>query len=179
MSTTPKKFEYSSEAELVDDFKKIICIPENLEIGSNYLLETLIDEAILSIVFEEHFMQQHHKAINGDSETKKDDSQNGIFFQIPTACQQDQTVKCPICQQFVSAKRFAPHLERCMGMGRNSSRIASQRIKKSRDTTNTSYYNDTNDNDTDEDADWNMRAEKGRKKPQAGKNGPKGKGKNI
>lgn len=65
------------------------------------------------------------------------------------------------------------------GMGRNSSRIASQRIKKSRDTTNTSYYNDTNDNDTDEDADWNMRAEKGRKKPQAGKNGPKGKGKNI
>ena len=26
--------------------------------------------------------------------------------------------------------RFAPHLEKCMGMGRNSSRVASRRLAK-------------------------------------------------
>lgn len=35
---------------------------------------------------------------------------------------------CPHCQRNLSASRLAPHLEKCMGMGRNSSRVASQRI---------------------------------------------------
>jgi len=35
---------------------------------------------------------------------------------------------CPTCQRPISAQRFAPHLEKCMGMGRNSSRIAIKRI---------------------------------------------------
>ena len=34
---------------------------------------------------------------------------------------------CPNCQRNMAASRFAPHLEKCMGMGRNSSRIASRR----------------------------------------------------
>ena len=34
---------------------------------------------------------------------------------------------CPNCQRFMASNRFAPHLEKCMGMGRNSSRIASRR----------------------------------------------------
>ena len=34
---------------------------------------------------------------------------------------------CPSCQRHLAASRFAPHLEKCMGMGRNSSRIASRR----------------------------------------------------
>lgn len=35
---------------------------------------------------------------------------------------------CPSCDRNVAAIRFAPHLEKCMGMGRNSSRIATRRI---------------------------------------------------
>ena len=35
---------------------------------------------------------------------------------------------CPNCQRNLAASRFAPHLEKCMGMGRNSSRIASRRL---------------------------------------------------
>lgn len=33
---------------------------------------------------------------------------------------------CPNCQRNLAASRFAPHLEKCMGMGRNSSRYCSK-----------------------------------------------------
>ena len=39
--------------------------------------------------------------------------------------------ECPKCKRTIVAARFAPHLEKCMGMGRNSSRIASRRIANS------------------------------------------------
>jgi len=35
---------------------------------------------------------------------------------------------CPECRQTTAACRFAPHLEKCMGMGRNSSRLARRRL---------------------------------------------------
>lgn len=35
---------------------------------------------------------------------------------------------CPNCGRSLAAIRFAPHLEKCMGMGRSSSRIATRRI---------------------------------------------------
>lgn len=35
---------------------------------------------------------------------------------------------CPNCERSLAAIRFAPHLEKCMGMGRSSSRIATRRI---------------------------------------------------
>ncbi|CAG7819227.1 unnamed protein product, partial [Allacma fusca] len=36
--------------------------------------------------------------------------------------------ECPKCKRTLAAARFAQHLEKCMGMGRNSSRIASRRL---------------------------------------------------
>lgn len=35
--------------------------------------------------------------------------------------------ECPNCKRLIAASRFAPHLEKCLGMGRNSSRIANRR----------------------------------------------------
>lgn len=32
------------------------------------------------------------------------------------------TVECPCCKKILAATRFAPHLEKCMGMGRQSAR---------------------------------------------------------
>lgn len=32
------------------------------------------------------------------------------------------TVECPSCKKVLAATRFAPHLEKCMGMGRQSAR---------------------------------------------------------
>lgn len=37
-------------------------------------------------------------------------------------------VYCDECNRSIAASRFAPHLEKCMGMGRNSSRIARRRL---------------------------------------------------
>lgn len=36
--------------------------------------------------------------------------------------------QCPICSRSIACPRFAPHLEKCVGLGRNSSRLASRRI---------------------------------------------------
>lgn len=40
------------------------------------------------------------------------------------ACQ----VACPSCNRKVAAGRFAPHLEKCMGRGRQASRNANKRL---------------------------------------------------
>lgn len=48
-----------------------------------------------------------------------------VLGQAPT--KKNYECVCPSCQRHLAASRFAPHLEKCMGMGRNSSRIASRR----------------------------------------------------
>ena len=49
-----------------------------------------------------------------------------VFGQMPLKKQIECV--CPNCQRNLAANRFAPHLEKCMGMGRNSSRLASRRL---------------------------------------------------
>jgi len=39
--------------------------------------------------------------------------------------------ECPKCNRTLAAARFAQHLEKCMGMGRNSSRVARRRLAAS------------------------------------------------
>ena len=34
---------------------------------------------------------------------------------------------CPKCNRVLGTAKFAPHLEKCLGMGRNSSRIANKK----------------------------------------------------
>lgn len=47
--------------------------------------------------------------------------------------------------------RFAPHLEKCMGMGRNSSRVASRRLAAGNKD---SYREGGHDDDEDDDDEW-------------------------
>lgn len=70
---------------------------------------------------------------------------------------------CPHCDRTLVAQRFAPHLEKCMGMGRNSSRIASKRIAN---TGKTGAESDAEDCDKSSDNDWNEKPvlKKARKK---------------
>lgn len=37
-------------------------------------------------------------------------------------------VTCPLCQQRKAAGKFAVHLEKCMGLGRQAGRAATRRI---------------------------------------------------
>ena len=49
----------------------------------------------------------------------------------------------------LNACRFAPHLEKCMGMGRNSSRLASRRLATASKAGGTD-----DDNEAPGDEDW-------------------------
>jgi len=99
---------------------------------------------------------------------------------------------CPNCGRTQAASRFAPHLEKCMGMEGNSARMASKRIassgrsngtgsnastgewRRSSSTTNNNGISpstpnqdsDPEDNDKSSDNDWNEKpvVKKARKK---------------
>ena len=72
-------------------------------------------------------------------------------------------------QRNMAASRFAPHLEKCMGMGRNSSRLASRRIASA-----TREAALVSDEDVDDD-DWNGAggADKRRRHVKKDKNSPR------
>lgn len=62
--------EYANEAELLTEFKKHMCDPANVERATNYLYNSIVDEAILGVSFELHYL---HKtglgiAIEGEPE---------------------------------------------------------------------------------------------------------------
>lgn len=64
------QIEYSSETELLAEFKRYMCDPANLERATNYLYNSLVDETIMGVVFELHYL---HKtgldvAIEGEPE---------------------------------------------------------------------------------------------------------------
>ena len=63
------------------------------------------------------------------SKTEISESFRGDIFADTTESTRNKAleVSCPECQRTITASRFAPHLEKCMGMGRISRRIASKR----------------------------------------------------
>lgn len=196
-SSAPTHIEYSSEAELLTEFRKFMRDPSNLEIATNYLYNSLLDETILGVAYEMHYTLKTglYEALEGIPEDSKpfsivDMPDIDIFgasnAKIAMVC------TCPKCFQGVSASRFAPHMEKCMGkctcdrieavsranigkyfiffvvvcsgMGRNSFRIASRRIASTRDNNNSTTYFGTTLTDDEDDADWS--GEKRRKKIQ-------------
>ncbi|VDN17857.1 unnamed protein product [Gongylonema pulchrum] len=54
----------------------------------------------------------------------------GSTMNSQTKHQKNMDVVCDQCKRAIAACRFAPHLEKCMGMGRNSSRVARRRINQ-------------------------------------------------
>lgn len=155
--------EYADETELLNEFQAYMSDPEIREKAANYLLESLVDEAILGVVFETHHAYKTGScaAIEGQPEDCKpfkivDLPDVDVFGSSNSKKAIECT--CPNCNRQVAASRFAPHLEKCMGMGRNSSRIASRRIANTRDGGN--YFGA--DEDDEDDADWS--GEKRKKK---------------
>ena len=65
----------------------------------------------------------------------------------PELMKRPPDAKCPVCARSIACTRFAPHLEKCVGLGRNSSRLASKRIANNQRETN---YGLSEDDDEDE-----------------------------
>lgn len=133
--------------------------PDNLEAAATSVSQELIDDAILNVVFEVHqsvktgLLVLEHGS-NEDQQKYLQVTTDGldVFGQAPVKKQHECV--CPNCNRNLAASRFAPHLEKCMGMGRNSSRIASRRIQNS--SKENTISQGAGGSDDDDDDDWMM-----------------------
>ncbi|XP_072037615.1 ataxin-7-like protein 3 [Amphiura filiformis] len=124
------------------------------------VLSELMDELILGFCFETHrackvgtlFLDETDEQNLTEFQINEEPGRD-VFGQLPSKKQVECV--CPNCNRNLSASRFAPHLEKCMGMGRNSSRIASKRIA------NSGILKADSDNDEDDrDIDWSFALDK-------------------
>ncbi|KAM9457773.1 ataxin-7-like protein 3 [Clarias gariepinus] len=145
-----------------------------LEALAHDIYSDLVEDACLGLCFEVHraVKQGYFFLDEMDQESMKDFEivdQPGldIFGQVYNQWKNKECV-CPNCNRSIAASRFAPHLEKCLGMGRNSSRIASRRIASSNNTSKSE--SDQEDNDDINDNDWSYGSEKKPKKRKSDKN---------
>ncbi|CRL05980.1 CLUMA_CG019015, isoform A [Clunio marinus] len=157
------KWEYESESDLIQDFKKTFANPSNLDPAAEHLFESMFQEAVEGVAFQMHFESKHPEVFSTTNQSFDDTKKHSSSSHNDYGASSNKFLncKCLNCEKTVSANKFASHLENCMGLGRNSSRIASR--KK---TTNNSYYDpdDPYDNDAESnDANWTAK-EKTKKK---------------
>lgn len=59
-SSERQKFEYESESELESDYKKIVLSsPVNVQIATDHLYDSILEEAVMGIAFHMHFQSKH------------------------------------------------------------------------------------------------------------------------
>lgn len=116
----PLHIEYADETELLNEFRNYMSDSDTRDKAANYLLESLIDETILGVVFEVHHAYKTGSgvAIEGQPEDCKpytivDLPDMDVFGSSNSKKAID--CNCPNCNRIVAASRFAPHLEKCMG----------------------------------------------------------------
>ncbi|XP_046452072.1 ataxin-7-like protein 3 [Daphnia pulex] len=141
--------------------------------ASQSFYEDIVDDVILGIVFEVHrgaklgltalledgVTGDTQCDFDGDETTRSSTGGGGEAMDFDAASEMLSSAAvnskkpaecvCPNCQRNMAASRFAPHLEKCMGMGRNSSRLASRRI-----ATSASRQADLVSDDDCDDDDW-------------------------
>lgn len=52
------EFEYTSEAELLTEYRNYMSDPENLESATTYLYDSILEEMIMGVVFELHYLHK-------------------------------------------------------------------------------------------------------------------------
>uniref|UniRef100_A0A3B3Z016 Ataxin-7-like protein 3 n=1 Tax=Poecilia mexicana TaxID=48701 RepID=A0A3B3Z016_9TELE len=124
----------------------------------------LVEDACLGLCFEVHraVKQGYFFLDETDQDSIKefeivDQPGVDIFGQVFNQWK-NKECECPNCKRFIAASRFAPHLEKCLGMGRNSSRIANRRLATNNNISKSE--SDQEDNDDLNDNDWSYGAEK-------------------
>lgn len=59
-SSERQKFEYESESELIEDYKKLVLSnPNNVNFAAEYLYESLVEESVMGIAFQMHFESKY------------------------------------------------------------------------------------------------------------------------
>ncbi|XP_013113068.2 SAGA-associated factor 11 homolog [Stomoxys calcitrans] len=165
----------ASTATILKSYRDVVKDPKSLDEAANYLYQSLLDDAVVGVFLEIHHLRKtgNLTALEGVNENDAEssfrivDMPNFDIFGISTA-KKPMDCTCPNCDRPVSAARFAPHLEKCMGMGRISSRIASRRLatkeSNSASSSSSSTYLQTNNAGSDDEDDIDWSSEKRRKK---------------
>eukprot|EP00026_Physarum_polycephalum_P006845 Phypoly_transcript_06898.p1 GENE.Phypoly_transcript_06898~~Phypoly_transcript_06898.p1 ORF type:complete len:517 (+),score=129.38 Phypoly_transcript_06898:104-1654(+) len=97
-----------------------------------HIFEEILADEILNLTFEVHRkLKTGALCLNCDSADPNIVNRSGydIFGQTHNQLSVVETFECTNCSRPVVASRFAPHLEKCMGLGRASSRLATKRMK--------------------------------------------------
>ena len=120
--------------------KNLSISPDTLSSSLELLFQDLIDDETKSVYFELHRaikLGYYNALYQPVAPPPKQAAHSGSGAPLVDLFGQDASAKkavdcvCPQCKRTLAATRLAPHLEKCMGMGRNSSRIASRRIQAS------------------------------------------------
>lgn len=148
-------------SDLEKDFKTICSNPRELEETSERIFDVLLDEITLELIFESH---RSAKIGTDQDENKVHDEDNQISSTTDEKQKKSLDCICSNCKRLVSASRFAPHLEKCMGLGgririRNVNRSLNDDSNKEREAT---YGDMVSDNE--DEAEWNTGSKRKRKK---------------
>ncbi|XP_073998836.1 SAGA associated factor 11kDa isoform X2 [Rhodnius prolixus] len=128
--------------------------------ASHMVVDQLVDEIVLEVVAEYHRAvvkgyADHVYPTNVEEQHKSDALNREIELSSDIIEKKIEDIKCPNCTHPINASRFVPHLEKCMCIGRSSSRIASRRI-----ATNSKDSNYAALSDDEDDEDWNSGSKK-------------------
>eukprot|EP01119_Soliformovum_irregulare_P022287 TRINITY_DN7597_c2_g1_i1.p1 TRINITY_DN7597_c2_g1~~TRINITY_DN7597_c2_g1_i1.p1 ORF type:complete len:231 (+),score=60.52 TRINITY_DN7597_c2_g1_i1:41-733(+) len=94
----------------------------------------LVDELSLEVCFDVHKQYKvGSHCLDCDATMPSNQPGTDIFGQTASDIGVLDSFECLNCGRAVSATRYAPHLEKCMGMGRTSSRIASKRLANTKE----------------------------------------------
>ncbi|CAH1774444.1 unnamed protein product [Owenia fusiformis] len=148
---------------------------EEIKRTLNSVMDELVDDVVLGLCFETHRSCKLGTLFLDETDIESENlyrivDQVGldVFGQLPQKKQLECI--CPNCSRNLAASRFAPHLEKCMGMGRNSSRIASRRIlANTGKQENVASDNDSEDNK--DDNDWSYAVDRKSKKSRKDRSG--------
>ncbi|KAJ3650115.1 hypothetical protein Zmor_021823 [Zophobas morio] len=171
MSKSQKLDDKQLLSKLAKDFHELVTNKEVLRTSVESFLNNVIDELTLGIIFDLH---RKYKTNSYEIDMEEDDGDEDEAAEVDIFAQHDvkktQDCVCPNCDRAVAATRFAPHLEACMGMGRNRFRNATRRVasssSNSKERENSSFSGVPSDDE--DDIDWNSGNKRGKKKKRNG-----------
>ncbi|EFA07309.1 SAGA-associated factor 11 homolog [Tribolium castaneum] len=167
MSKSQKLDDKQLLSKLAKDFHELVSNKEILRTSVESFLNNVIDELTLGIIFDLHrkYKTNAYEVDMEEEEGDEEDAEADVFTQQDVKKTQDCV--CPNCDRAVAATRFAPHLETCMGMGRNRFRNATRRVASSTKERENSSFSGVPSDDED-DMDWNSGNKRGKKKKRNG-----------
>lgn len=104
----PRQTSLAVAQERDEDFRRLVSSPRQLRGALSGILDRLVDECALDLVFSEH----RARRLGLD----QDQAQGRAAKKTKYMC------RCDTCLRQVNYAVFARHLEACMGLGRRSTR---------------------------------------------------------